>query len=68
MAFTLCVKALTLITNGRISYINAVVVPGSVEKGVVEVTNCFCVPHKESDYTVRKISRAFNSNPVEYIN
>ncbi|KAH8250164.1 eukaryotic translation initiation factor 3 subunit F-1 [Drosophila bipectinata] len=22
---------------------------GSVEKGVVEVTNCFCVPHKEHD-------------------
>lgn len=22
---------------------------GSVEKGVVEVTNCFCVPHKETD-------------------
>ncbi|XP_057328811.1 eukaryotic translation initiation factor 3 subunit F isoform X2 [Microplitis mediator] len=22
---------------------------GTVEKGVVEVTNCFCVPHKESD-------------------
>lgn len=20
---------------------------GSVEKGVVEITNCFCVPHKE---------------------
>lgn len=24
-------------------------VPGSVDKGVVEVTNCFCVPHKEHD-------------------
>lgn len=23
--------------------------PGSVDKGVVEVTNCFCVPHKEHD-------------------
>lgn len=22
---------------------------GSVDKGVVEVTNCFCVPHKEHD-------------------
>lgn len=22
-------------------------VAGSVEKGIVEVTNCFCVPHKE---------------------
>lgn len=22
---------------------------GSVEKGIVEVTNCFCVPHKETD-------------------
>lgn len=22
---------------------------GTVEKGVVEVTNCFCVPHKEHD-------------------
>lgn len=21
--------------------------PGSVDKGVAEVTNCFCVPHKE---------------------
>lgn len=21
---------------------------GSLEKGVVEVTNCFCVPHKET--------------------
>lgn len=21
---------------------------GSVDKGVVEVTNCFCVPHKET--------------------
>ncbi|KAE8750613.1 hypothetical protein FOCC_FOCC002593 [Frankliniella occidentalis] len=25
---------------------------GSVEKGVVEVTNCFCVPHKEYEETV----------------
>lgn len=24
-------------------------IPGSVDKGVVEVTNCFCVPHKEHD-------------------
>lgn len=23
--------------------------PGSVEKGVVEATNCFCVPHKEHE-------------------
>lgn len=30
----------TLITNQFI---------GSVDKGVVEVTNCFCVPHKEHD-------------------
>lgn len=22
---------------------------GSLDKGVVEVTNCFCVPHKEHD-------------------
>lgn len=22
-------------------------VPGTLDKGVVEVTNCFCVPHKE---------------------
>lgn len=22
---------------------------GSVEKGIIEVTNCFCVPHKEHD-------------------
>lgn len=22
---------------------------GSIDKGVVEVTNCFCVPHKEHD-------------------
>lgn len=22
---------------------------GSVDKGVVEVTNCFCVPHKEHE-------------------
>lgn len=22
---------------------------GNVDKGVVEVTNCFCVPHKEHD-------------------
>lgn len=27
--------------------------PGTVEKGVVEVTNCFCVPHKEYEETVR---------------
>ncbi|MCH1932551.1 hypothetical protein L9G16_20610, partial [Shewanella sp. A25] len=25
---------------------------GSVEKGVVEVTNCFCVPHKEYEEMV----------------
>lgn len=24
-------------------------ISGSVDKGVVEVTNCFCVPHKEHD-------------------
>lgn len=24
-------------------------IKGSVDKGVVEVTNCFCVPHKEHD-------------------
>lgn len=23
------------------------VFPGTADKGVVEVTNCFCVPHKE---------------------
>lgn len=23
------------------------IILGSVDKGVVEVTNCFCVPHKE---------------------
>lgn len=28
---------------------NFLLFTGSVEKGVVEVTNCFCVPHKESD-------------------
>jgi len=22
---------------------------GTIEKGIVEVTNCFCVPHKESE-------------------
>ena len=22
---------------------------GSVDKGIIEVTNCFCVPHKEHD-------------------
>lgn len=26
--------------------------PGTVEKGIVEVTNCFCVPHKESESQV----------------
>lgn len=25
---------------------------GTVEKGIVEVTNCFCVPHKESESQV----------------
>lgn len=24
-------------------------ITGTVEKSVVEVTNCFCVPHKETD-------------------
>lgn len=28
---------------------HAVFVPGTVDKGVVEVTNCFAVPHNESD-------------------
>lgn len=28
------------------------VIPGTVEKGIVEVTNCFCVPHKESESQV----------------
>lgn len=32
---------------------------GSVEKGVVEVTNCFCVPHKEThDQVEAEISYA----------
>lgn len=25
---------------------------GTAEKGIVEVTNCFCVPHKESESQV----------------
>lgn len=25
------------------------IVSGTTDKGVVEVTNCFCVPHKEHD-------------------
>ncbi|KAL6443415.1 hypothetical protein ACFW04_002932 [Cataglyphis niger] len=28
------------------------VISGTVEKGIVEVTNCFCVPHKESESQV----------------
>jgi len=30
----------------------SIVLPGTVEKGIVEVTNCFCVPHKESESQV----------------
>lgn len=28
------------------------IISGTVEKGIVEVTNCFCVPHKESESQV----------------
>lgn len=29
---------------------------GTVEKGAIEVTNCFCVPHKEYEDQVSKES------------
>jgi hypothetical protein len=38
---------------------------GSVEKGIVEVTNCFCVPHKEHDDQVEaEISYAADVNDL----
>lgn len=38
-----------------------VFVAGSLEKGVVEVTNCFCVPHKEThDQVEAEISYALD--------
>lgn len=41
--------------NNFFHFVNA----GSVEKGVVEVTNCFCVPHKEThDQVEAEISYA----------
>lgn len=34
---------------------------GSVDKGVVEVTNCFCVPHKEhADQVEAELSYALD--------
>lgn len=30
-------------------YVSCFIVSGTTDKGVVEVTNCFCVPHKEHD-------------------
>lgn len=45
---------------------------GSIDRGVVEVTNCFCVPHKEHDDQVEaelgyaldvyELNRRANSN------
>lgn len=36
-----------------ILYVNYMyIIAGTSEKGVVEVTNCFCVPHKESESQV----------------
>lgn len=50
------------------------VIIGNVDKGVVEVTNCFCVPHKEHDDQVEaelsyaldvyELNRRVNSSEV----
>lgn len=47
---------------------------GNVDKGIVEVTNCFCVPHKEHDDQVEaelsyaldvyELNRRVNSSEV----
>jgi hypothetical protein len=33
-------------------FIDVIFIAGTVDKGTVEVSNCFCVPHREYDTEV----------------